>query len=597
MATYSVSNSNGRFTLTLTVTETSYSVINNTSDLAWSLDLKANTSWHFSNYGIGRWVTINGTNVLSMSKSESPRMTLNGHSSINLGSGTLNNVAHNSDGTKTVSISFSIEVTSAEHTPGNLSGYGSLTLTTIPRKASISATDANIGSTSAIIIYRKTTTFKYTLQYSLNKSSWTNIVTNYNSDNYGWTIPTSFYSLIPNDRRLTVYLRCITYNGSTEVGISDVISINANTDEAACKPNLANCNVVDTDILTQQFTDDSSKLVRGYSKAKCTATYSAKNSATIKSAYVKCGDGKTCNIGDVINSPESATFVFYVVDSRDYVTTFTYTKESSKFIEYVKPTCRANFYRPSPTSGEIAVSVDGNFWSGSFGRYNNNLNMTISYRKKGNTAWIPLIDWWESVESNIHDFSLNGSNKTYSKTASLGTIFTYTDIYEFSVSIHDRLTTIASFIATVSQGLPVFDWGKNDFTFHVPVGMDTPLPVASGGTGAATASGALTSLGLSREVGTLVSGSGITFQNVLCEKYGNIVHFSAYFTTTTSIANFSNLITLPSGWKPAISYYVVAASISGVLICYVTQTGVLCNASGALTSGGQYFVDTTFVIG
>ena len=198
MATYSVKNSNSRFTLTLTVTEdtpTSSQVASNQSTINYSLVLKANTAYNFETYKIGRTVSIGGTTVYSVSKSDSAYLSIADYGSLTLASGSKT-FTHNSDGSLSLAVSYSIDMTSVNYTPGPLSGTGTFICTTIPRTTTITATDAKIGSASTITLNRATTSFTHKLEYSINGgSSWTEIDSGIASDSYGWTVPLSLYPL------------------------------------------------------------------------------------------------------------------------------------------------------------------------------------------------------------------------------------------------------------------------------------------------------------------------------------------------------------------------------------------------------------------
>ena len=137
MAQFSVNNTNNRFTLTLTVTETSYSVADNTSTLSWSLDLKANTAYNFLLYSIGLSVVLNGTTVKSQTRAQRIQYSVNDYGTVNLASGSDFVVKHNDDGSKSIPVVFSIDMESVSYTPGPLSGSGTMNLTTIARYSTL----------------------------------------------------------------------------------------------------------------------------------------------------------------------------------------------------------------------------------------------------------------------------------------------------------------------------------------------------------------------------------------------------------------------------------------------------------------------------
>ena len=149
MASISANGSNGHHKFTLTVTENSTSTANNTSSLSFSFVISpVQTSWNWELWGanITYTVTINGT------KYTGSIADYDGYSSVTLKSGTLS-VAHNTDGTKSISYSFSVSDTSGQsYTCGGASASGSMALANIPRYLSITSLNiTNITETSAVV--------------------------------------------------------------------------------------------------------------------------------------------------------------------------------------------------------------------------------------------------------------------------------------------------------------------------------------------------------------------------------------------------------------------------------------------------------------
>ena len=136
MATFTVKNSNGRFTLELTVVEESVDVKNNSSLVAYRLRLIANTSYHFTDYAIGSKVVLDGKTVHEIKRSSAKKYSITGNSYITLAGG-KETIQHNADGSKTLPIAFSIDMAKADYTPGALSGTGEHTLTFILKSTKV----------------------------------------------------------------------------------------------------------------------------------------------------------------------------------------------------------------------------------------------------------------------------------------------------------------------------------------------------------------------------------------------------------------------------------------------------------------------------
>lgn len=125
-------------------------------------------------------------------------------------------IAHNSDGTKSVTLQGSWTTSHSTYISGG-NASGSVTLPQIVRASSVSNFTGTLGTAGTITITRASTSFTHTLQYSFDNSNWTNIATNVGVS-YSWTPNVSLISNFTNQKTKTGYLRCITYSGSTNVG-------------------------------------------------------------------------------------------------------------------------------------------------------------------------------------------------------------------------------------------------------------------------------------------------------------------------------------------------------------------------------------------
>lgn len=426
----------------LTVNEISTNVENNTSEVSFDFTIyKASYSWNGWN-SITYTITINGTPYTGTIPSYSAGSTM----TIKSGS---QSIKHEDNGSKTISCSFSVnDATGQSYTCGNASASGNLTLTTIPRASSISCTTANIEETATIIINRASSSFTHTVKYEFGSLSGT-IAEKTSNTSIGWTLPTSFYTQIPNDKMGAGTLRCTTYNGDTEVG-SSAILFYVNTSEEKCKPSLS-ATVIDTNSETIALTGSNTKLIKHKSTAKITITTSAKNSASISNKKVN----NTTVSGDSISITEieTDTFIVTVTDSRGYSNSVTL---KPTVINYIPLTINTAIKRTRPTTGEVDIAFSGNYFNGNFGSTSNTLTLNWYYRKSGESTW-----------TTGGALSKTISNNTYSngETAiSLGTIFDYQSSYEFYLEVADKLTTLKP-TYTVTQGIPIFNWGKDFVNF------------------------------------------------------------------------------------------------------------------------------------
>lgn len=365
---------------------------------------------------------------------------------VSIASGSME-VDHNNDGTKKIgyhalvnSLSFGIY--------GEISGE--FILNTIPRASSISCSTANIESNPIVTITSASNSFTHSV-YGYFGGLYFVVGTELGGGNHThWTIPSSFYSQIPNSKSGTGTMICETYNGGALIGTTQTY-FTVTTDEAKCKP-LVSGTVKDSNDVTIGLTGNDKTLIKGISTAEIKVNPTARNSATIKRVTVN---------GLVISNNEASftnvdtnKFEVIVTDSRDYSTIEPLTAD---MIPYLPVSLSATFFRPLPTTGEVSVRYSGNYFEGSFGTKDNSISIEWKYKEKEAEEWIS----GGIITPTIQD------NKIKEETLSLGKIYDYQKEYEFQMTVSDELT-IAVRTATVSIGIPVFNWGKDFFNVNTP---------------------------------------------------------------------------------------------------------------------------------
>ena len=409
-------------------------IANNRTTISWSCGLHPEEEYYTNAVKMNA-VTINGTQVYS----GGTYSDITDYKDRTFDSGTLT-IPHNSDGSK----SFTISAVSG-WIYGNGDYYGeakSFTLPTIPRASSVSCSTANIGSNATITINRASSSFTHTLTYSFGSLSGT-IATKTSSTNISWTIPTTFYSHIPNSKSGTGTITCDTYNGSTLIGTKST-SFTATVSESASKPTLSP-TVSDSNTTTTALTGDSSKFIKYYSKASVATGAKARNSATLKSQKITCGAKSLTSASGTINAVESGSFTFSATDSRGYTTTQTVKKT---LINYIKLTCSLNAGAPT-TAGVATLKISGNYFNGSFGKVANTLTVQYRYKTQGGSYGS-----WTTV-------SATKSGNTYNATATISGL-NYQTTYVFQARAVDKLAT-KNTDEQARRTTPIFDWSKNDF--------------------------------------------------------------------------------------------------------------------------------------
>ena len=437
-------------TLKFNWSQTSQDVNNNKTTISWNMQLIIGAGSIVSSADKDWSVTVNGTKY----SGTNTLGNIGANTTKTLASGSTT-IAHNSDGTKTFSYSFSQEfaITYSGVYIGTKSGSGSGTLNTIPRASSISGGTGNIGSSVTISISRASNSFTHTLTYSFGSLSGT-IATKTTSTSVSWTIPTSFYAQIPNAKSGTGTIKCETFNGSTSIG-SKSISFTAKV--TGSEPTLNPQAYVASDSVTASLTGSTTKFIKNFTTVTVSTGASAKNSATIKSQSVTCGGKSITSASGTIANVESDKFVFSVTDSRGYTTSQTLTRT---LVNYVNPTIAWSSANIS-ADGVATLGVEGVCFNGSFGTVTNTIKVQYQYKPEGGS--------WSSWK----DFTITRNGNNYTATATESG-FDYQKQYTFKAWIGDYFYDLGSntgvYTAEKSvKSYPVFSWGASDFQFNVNV--------------------------------------------------------------------------------------------------------------------------------
>lgn len=398
-----------------------------------------------------------GSQLYSITKNPKYDLGSNGYKSV-LDISPNAEISHSADGKKTIVITFSFDGKLSSYYP-NGSISRTIELPTIPRTSSVTCADGNIGSATTININRASSTFTHTLTYSFQGLTGT-IATKTTNTSIGWTIPTSFYTKIPNANSGKGTITCSTYSGNTLIGTStcpfNAFVINSNPSISA--------TVEDTNTSAIQATGNKNKLIRYISNAKVVITATAKNSATISSVKVVNGSQAKITSTSTINSVDSGTFSLSCVDSRGLSASAIVTKT---LVQYIKPVITGVILnRPSTTSNIINASVQGLCFNGNFGIGNNTFELKWRYKKSTETTWSSY---------TVVTATRTGNNFTFS--GELGTDFSYTEAFNFEFVLSDYFMS-NTYSTTVTRGLPIIDIGESDVNINGDIlcrGQKIPL--------------------------------------------------------------------------------------------------------------------------
>ena len=299
-----------------------------------------------------------------------------------------------------------------------------------------------------------------------------------------------------------------------------------------CNPS-ANPVVKDIKEETLALTGDANSFVRYESMAEYTINATASKGASIVKQSVQCGSKLIENLPQgVIDNVESGTFNFYVLDSRNMAAS---TNVFKKLIEYIKPTCnqKLEIELSGETTAQIKLTISGNYYNGSFGAVNNELQLQVRYSNDSGT-----MGDWQAVNGTP---TYNGN--TY-KLDILFNGFNYGKAYDFQCRAIDKLNTVITSQYTIRL-LPVFDWSETDFNFNVPVNvnadsinMHNETIIRHNETANNTVLSATGGHIYLRPAGTdSTSGETIIYPNGDI-KFGGAVTFADGSTSTTSAADY-----------------------------------------------------------
>ena len=428
------------------------SISGNYSDVTATLTY-SRTNTGYTTYG---WyeggITIDGTRT-AVSKTIS--ITYNSNT---VAVSATKRVYHNTDGSKSIAISGD----GAIHT--DVLGYtdisATITLDKIPRKATItSAPDFNDEQNPTFYFSNPAGNAVSKLEVCIS------------SDGYSIEVPyrevsktaTSYtFNLTDTERvalrkavkkanAILVYFYVRTTIGS-EVYLDNV----SRTFSLISYTPKINPVVYDSNSTTVALTGDSSKLVKYFSNAYYAINAAARKEATISSQKVENNGVNYNGASGTINNIESGIFTFSATDSRGFSAAQVI---SLNVVSYIKPTIQLECIPTLNTDNTLTIraTAKGKVFNGSFGATNNSI--TVSYRIKEDGG--SYGSWNNKATSH--------SGYDYTAAAMSFTGLNYQKVYVVETRITDSLHTSGITLEQTVSAKPIFDWGKDDFQFNVPV--------------------------------------------------------------------------------------------------------------------------------
>lgn len=347
-------------------------------------------------------------------------------------------VSHASDGSKSLTMSavFYIRATLSGTYYESITASATVTLDSIARASSVSATSVTMGSATTIAISRASTSFTHTLTYTFGTATGT-IATKTTATSVSWTPPVSLASQIPKAVTGTCTITCTTYNGSTSIGSKNcTLTL---TVPSTVKPTITSLTAarVDGDVPSTWGI-----YVQTKSKATLTINGAAGSYGSTISSYSITGGGYTSTASSFttgfLNTSGTVTFTATVTDSRGRVSAA--ATVSISVVAYSPPSFASYLSQRCLSAG--TVDDDGTYIRGlvsySYASCSskNTITRATYYKKASDTAWTNA----SAAFSSGTAFTFGGGN--ISTETSYDIKYTLTDAFT-TIAIQDIVSTAA----------------------------------------------------------------------------------------------------------------------------------------------------------
>ncbi len=427
----------------LTLTETASSVEDNKS--TWTAVLKFIYTQNVSSSASKSYsMTINGTSYSGTftigSSSSGVTKTLKTVTGIS--------VSHNTDGSKSFSVSFSVGVnlTLSGTYYGTITGSGTVTATTIARAtvATLSSSSVNLGSSVTISLPRASTSFTHKIEQNVSGSYVT--LTSSAGTSYTLTADTSWGSYFPSATSKTVTIRITTYSGSTQIGSSMTLTLTVKI-TSTMVPTISSITATEA---TSGLASAFGAYIQSKSTLKIVTSAAGIYGSTIKTCAVTFNgnsySGATVTT-NAITSSGTLTITVKVTDTRGKTATSTTTVS---VLAYSNPSISAfNPYR-CDADGNVdangtSLTANAAFDITSLNDLNSN-TYKLQYRIMGTTSWTTLI--------TSSGYSFDGVLNV------LSNILDVNNSYDVRLTVTDYFTSI-SFSSIISTAFTLMNFTEN----------------------------------------------------------------------------------------------------------------------------------------
>lgn len=442
------------------------SVANNQSTISWTLYAKGKgSSWVAERTLV---VEIAGTKVVNKTDRVARYDGV-------VSSGNLT-VSHDSAGNK----SFSVSIQAAVYASSvNVTGSNSFTLNQIARAATLTSAPDFTDEATPIIKYTNPAGNNVTkLEACISFTGAKDDITYRNVNKTG----TLEYKFVFTEAERKALWSRVTKGSSNTVIFYLKTTIGSNVFYSTLEKTLylvnhepsVNGTAVDTGANSTRLTGDPTKMIKGFNQIKYTTGAAAYKGATVSSSYCYNNGTKYSGASGTIQNATNGTFMFGATDNRGNTTDYARQVDLT-VINYIPLTCNLEtditLQSNDSTKVDIEFTITGDYFNDTFGAVRNSLALayTLEYGS-GGASYVPI---------ELPADAINGNQ--YSVTVQLKDL-DYQDSYTIKAEAWDEVQrakdVAASSVSKVLKATPVFEWGKDDFAFNVPVAINGDLVVS-----------------------------------------------------------------------------------------------------------------------
>ena len=370
-------------------------------------------------------------------------------------------VAHNNDGSKSISVSLTTAIWYGEYYAKTDSG--TWTLDNNPRAATLtSAQDFNDTQNPTITYNNPSGNVASSLQACISFTGSNDDIpyrdVSKTGSSYTFNLTDAERQTLLNATLSGKTSRTVYFYLKTVIGGQTFYKWLAKTFTVIdCEPEISVIfSDIDSYIYENGLTGNDALYIKHESDLNYVIQATTKKGASISSYKAECGTQSANTADGTLVNIDGNSVKFTITDNRGNSKSLEYALD---VIEYVRPTVNleASITMSGETEATANLNISGKYFSGSLGAVDNTL--TIYYRHKTNNG--EFGDWVNTtITSPSHETEYSGSFKVSG--------LDYSEAHTFQVRVQDKINEAISLERTLTI-YPVFDWSKTDFNFNVPV--------------------------------------------------------------------------------------------------------------------------------